>query len=275
MPKYAITHPGRAHRDEALALGLAIATGLLSINAPVYRREPIDEELDDPEILVFDVGGRHEPGRLNFDHHQMPRGTRECALSLLARHMGVEEILADRPWYQATVIIDSQGPGIMARELGLDKLPPALVSPFEMAILDDLSRVEEEICLGLKELVSRTMEKRLADARALRDRGLWLDDNHRLMDVGGVRALVVEDDDPRGLGELRERLGGDVALSLNHDDRGEGWSIYRYDDDPRVDLSRLDGDPLVHFAHKSGFIAKTRTLIPVESVLSLVKRALV
>ena len=55
---------------------------------------------------------------------------------------------------------------------------------------------------------------------------------------------------------LLPAFGGDV------DRRGSGYGIGRYEDDPRLDFSQLDGQPDVHFAHKSGFMCKTTATDP-------------
>ena len=46
------------------------------------------------------------------------------------------------------------------------------------------------------------------------------------------------------------------------DRRGEGYGIARYEDHPRLDFSRVEGQPDVHFAHKSGFMCKTTATDP-------------
>ena len=64
-----VTHPGGAHKDEFLACSVLLAQTPSSI----LRREPTEEDLSDPQVLVVDVGGRLEPELGNFDHHQFPR----------------------------------------------------------------------------------------------------------------------------------------------------------------------------------------------------------
>jgi len=62
-----------------------------------------------------------------------------------------------------------------------------------------------------------------------------------------------------------------VACLVSRSDRpGEGWCLYRYDDHPWLDFSRLDGKPGVIFAHKGGFIAKTANALSKEDALDLV-----
>ena len=49
------THPGSAHKDEFLACCLLVAVH----GVPIVRREPIQADLDDPSVIVVDVGGEH------------------------------------------------------------------------------------------------------------------------------------------------------------------------------------------------------------------------
>jgi len=72
-----ITHTGLFHADDCMCIALA-ALQVLPTDRPmrVARRNPTEAELDDPTILVLDVGGRYEPKKLNYDHHQ--RGYKEA-----------------------------------------------------------------------------------------------------------------------------------------------------------------------------------------------------
>lgn len=65
--KKIVTHPGLFHADDVCAIAWLRVCG---VTAPVERRNPGVEDLNDPEILVVDVGGEHDPARGNFDHHQ-------------------------------------------------------------------------------------------------------------------------------------------------------------------------------------------------------------
>ncbi len=62
-----IVHPGVFHADDVCVVAWLRITGC---DAPVERRNPTSEELADPNILVADVGGQHDPKLNNFDHHQ-------------------------------------------------------------------------------------------------------------------------------------------------------------------------------------------------------------
>jgi hypothetical protein len=41
-----------------------------------------------------------------------------------------------------------------------------------------------------------------------------------------------------------------------------------------VDFSKVEGDERIKFAHKTGFIAKTKQRIPINEVLKLVEQAI-
>jgi uncharacterized UPF0160 family protein len=72
MIKKAVTHPGIFHADDVFAaaiLRLKIG-GLDGMCLTIERRNPTQEDLDDPEIVVFDVGGQFDPAKNNYDHHQ-------------------------------------------------------------------------------------------------------------------------------------------------------------------------------------------------------------
>lgn len=62
-----VTHPGIFHADDVLAVAWL---RMLDCNAPVQRRVPTPEELNDPCVLVADIGGVYDPETLCFDHHQ-------------------------------------------------------------------------------------------------------------------------------------------------------------------------------------------------------------
>lgn len=63
-----VRHPGIFHADDVCSLAFL---RLLGVTAPCEARVPTPGELDDPGVVVLDIGGRHEPALLNFDHHQL------------------------------------------------------------------------------------------------------------------------------------------------------------------------------------------------------------
>ena len=69
-----------------------------------------------------------------------------------------------------------------------------------------------------------------------------------------------------------EGLGEVIQVIVYPDRRGEGYGIGRYEDHPRFDFSRVQQEPDVHFAHKSGFMCKTTATAP-DRLRALIARA--
>jgi hypothetical protein len=73
-----------------------------------------------------------------------------------------------------------------------------------------------------------------------------------------------------GLEIFLKTSGNDhVAVTVTQDDRGEGFSLYRRNDHPAVDFSKLEAHPDVIFAHKGGFIAKTKPNVDWRKLVDL------
>ena len=65
--KKIVTHAGTFHADELCALALLHT---MFPDAPVERTyTPSEEDFQDPEVWVLDIGRRYEPELNNFDHH--------------------------------------------------------------------------------------------------------------------------------------------------------------------------------------------------------------
>ena len=114
-----LTHPGGAHKDDLLAVCVLAATS----GAPVVRRTPTPEELDDPGVAVVDIGGVHDPERSNYDHHHFPREhPPTCALSLVLQDLGLyADALLFCPWLEPAEWFDSRGPKKTAAFLGVPR----------------------------------------------------------------------------------------------------------------------------------------------------------
>ena len=96
----------------------------------------------------------------------------------------------------------------------------------------------------------------------------------RRLVIAGVPAMLGETRESFGLEEFR-RLDvnpPDIVISL--DRSSEGWRLFRYDGAP-VDFSLLAFCPEIEFAHKSGFLAKTRERLPINDLISLVSKAII
>lgn len=136
-----ITHGGAAHRDDMLAVAIALH---LSPDATVVRRPPTPAELDDPAILVLDTGLQYDPEHSNFDHHASTDTTETtCTLTKFLDAIGrLRDARTWWPWLALTDAIDSHGPSAAAQWGVSRESLPAFASPVESALLRDFSSVE-------------------------------------------------------------------------------------------------------------------------------------
>lgn len=280
MTRRCLTHPGEAHVDDFLSVCVEAAIAAdAGLELVVERREPTDAELNDPAVVVVDTGMQYDPGRNNYDHHQLPREAEaECALSLLARHRSwdgesVFEAFGATRWFPTLRVMDSKGPYALAGELGTtNKVVFRLLSPVDRALLAEFQAETLPVSL-LASVGKRLLDQSVAALRAVNS----LSDRCLMVEAGGVSGYVLEDDDTTGTDEWRELRAPGTAFSIVYDNRGPGWALFRYDDDPRINFSRLAGREEVIFAHNGGFIAKTasREEITLERALELVRDAVV
>lgn len=259
-----VTHPGQAHMDDFLSV--AIVAALRQSNAegfvPVYRREPRAAELEDSRVLVLDVGGAHDPSLNNYDHHQFPReAPPACALTLLCRSIGLDDDMSVAfPWYRATEVIDSKGPFAMAKELGIEGgLPPELNNPVSMAILNmfgsrNTVAGEDILASMLVHIGLFVLERKDELIEGLNK----LIRTSSVVSVNGVNVLLAPAALHPPVKMYMARTEKEIGIVVSKDDRGEGLTLFRVDDHPKVDFSRIEEEEEILFAHKGGFIAKTR-----------------
>ncbi len=269
-----VTHPGGSHKDDLLAVCVLAALH----GCPVVRREPTPAEIDDPAVAIVDIGGVHDAARMNFDHHHFPREhAPTCALSLVLAHLGLyEDALQFCDWLEPAEWFDSRGPNRTAEWLGVPRRAISqLNSPVDITLLRrfaQTTRLEPTDPLyAFMVMVGRDLLDHLRQARA------------RLDFVGGIaeRWTIPCGDDlvealflPRldaGADEPSAMLGSYIrahkldkviAAIIYPDRRGDGYGIGRYEDHPGLDFARVEGQPDVHFAHKSGFMCKTTAREP-------------
>lgn len=264
-----VTHPGGAHKDDLLA-----ACVLAAIHGcPIVRRDPTQADLDDPQVAVIDVGGSHDPARSNFDHHHFAREhPPTCALSLVLEHLGLyEDALQLCDWLPTAEWFDSRGPKKTAEWLGVPRRAISqLHSPIDGTLLRRFaaaSRIEpSDPVYAFMRMVGEDL---LDYLRVARERIDFVDRHVERWSIPSgddrIEALYLprtaqSADDPSATltSYIRTRkLDGSIAAIVYPDRRGDGFGIGRYEDHPRLDFSRVEGEPDVHFAHKSGFMCKT------------------
>lgn len=269
-----VTHPGGAHKDDLLAVCVLAALH----GCPIVRREPTAADLEDPEVAVVDVGGVHDPERSNFDHHQLPREhPPTCALSLVLEHLGLyRDALQLCEWLEPAEWFDSRGPKKTAEWLGVPRRAIArLHSPIDTTLLRRFAQVTRlEPTDPLYAFMKMVGDDLLDYLRVSRERLDFVDRHVQRWSVRCGDDVVetlflprveqVEGEPSAMLGSyVRAReLDAVIAAIVYPDRRGAGFGIGRYEDHPSLDFSRVEAQPDVHFAHKSGFMCKTSATDP-------------
>jgi hypothetical protein len=264
-----LTHPGSAHKDEFLACCVLVALHPV----PIVRREPTATDLNDPQVAVIDVGHEHDPARNNFDHHQLAKDhAPTCSLSLVLQHLG---IYADArqfcEWLEPAEWFDCRGPISTAKFLGVDRNAlPKLNSPIDITLLRRFALADRiEPTAPLWAIMRMIGEDLLDYVRTLRARLDFIAQHAQVWELvlGGEPAhiLFLPRTDPLpeepSMGIERyieaQNLAGKIVGTVAPDRRSTGYGLSRFQDNPRLDFTRIADAPGVHFAHARGFVAKT------------------
>ena len=249
-----VTHPGLAHVDDIMACALAYAFGVPH-GAVVERRRPTPEELDDPTILVLDVGLVCDPSRMDFDHHQRSRTeSPKCSYKLFAEWLGVEaELQALFPWYETWNLIDVIGPFAVAAQIGCagDGLAGFVSNPLADWVIRhfaDDPAFRSKVAIGLANEIDKT-------------RRCWVELQQKasMLEINGLPVADMRSCAPQEISRCSEawiRINRPACI-IQYDSRGDGLTFLRCNDDPRLDFSRSAGKPYALFAHPGGFVLKT------------------
>ena len=271
MIKTIITHPGGAHKDDFLACSVLLSNHPVSI----FRRDPTEQELEDPEVAVVDIGHRHDPDLNNFDHHQLPRDHEPtCALSLVLQKFEIYEDTKEFcSWLETTEWFDCRGPHDTAEWLGVDREAMAkLNSPLDVTMFQAFAKQKEHHSGEPVWEVMKMMGTDLVQyVTGLRGRINQVAKIEEFWDLGQGEDMIKVAFVPRTEPEVEEASGGlawrikelgleeEVVAVVYPDSRGGGYGMRRYDDNLALDFSQLSEQPDVHFTHNRGFIAKTST----------------
>lgn len=295
-----VVHAGKAHLDEVCACALMMVDdtwGLQEIihepswekvleeivkTTRIERRDPTAEELASNIVTVIDVGGDYDPFRYNFDHHQLARGVKESAMSLVAAGIGLPcgsfdnvvtyepgsaEYPVDSlasflekafPWFRTRVSVDACGPFATAKDAGVEwSSVEKFLGPCEDLVLKAFEdATPESRVLVVKPLAEMILRKHAAwaevGASVKYDRPWWADGEFTIADFTKA--------DPAKAESCSDMFTREVnGVAIFHDNRGSGLTLLRLRDDPRVDFTRVKDDPEVAFAHAGGFIVKTKS----------------
>lgn len=258
MMRKIIVHGGAAHLDDYMAACLAWAYAVWKGDLSsfyddtfkgVERRDPTPEDLADPSTWVLDVGGEISDERHNWDHHQLPRGTKSCAMTLLADFLGIRSIIGKIfQWFEVRGEVDSCGPFATAKAMGMEWSEVSkFMGPFEELALEEF---KNDPTAAVRALAQKVLRALVAYDRVgpLVKSGLT---------GQGIYVVDFTAADPDDVRVVEAAFTKDNGVSIFHDDRGNGLTLLRMCDDPIIDFSRCEGDEDVVFAHKGGFICKT------------------
>lgn len=279
VPSYSIkaiiVHPGLAHRDDILSVAVALA---IEGKCPVFRRLPTEEELDSPFHLVLDVGERHEPESNNFDHHQFQddgSSDPECAFSLYVRSRKLDKVFELQRWYLPTILLDSLGPHYTARAIGISRFPFELIDPFGLALTQAFGSFHGEVSESMVDMLQFLGKQILDSANRFSEQLAHLGRVCDVLSVNGETVLHLKTSDITASQEFRNRNYPNAIASISWDNRGAGWSLYRFGNNNGTDFTRISGMPGVVFTHRDGSLAKTQYRIPLEEVLELVSKSII
>jgi hypothetical protein len=269
-----VTHPGGAHRDEFLACSVLLALHPVQIS----RREPEAADLADAATCVIDVGHEHAPERHNFDHHQFPRDhTPSCSLSLVLQHLGLyEDALEFCSWLEPAEWLDCRGPIATAEWMGVERdALSKLTSPIDVSLLRRFA-ASQTLQAGdpLWEVMRMIGADLLDYLKTLRARLNFIAVEGQVWEIkAGAEKLKVffiprtdplPDEPSMGLGRYIESHGlrGEIVGMIYPDRRGPGYGLSRYNDNSKIDFTRIREEPDVHFVHNRGFLAKVSATEP-------------
>ena len=265
-----VAHPGSAHKDDFLSVSVLLAT---LKQAEVFRREPTEEDLNDPDTYVVDVGLELSSERHNFDHHQ--DRSLPCAFHLVMQHLGHHEAaMLMFAWYPHMSMMDVRGPYRTAEHLGVDSsVLFASSSPIDGYIISTFASLESLNAQNpLYDLMKSLGENMIALIGRKMERLERLKSEAKVIEIKHLKAVASDiDDSPKLAMELYLRLLDDenIVMSITPSNRGEGWELLRLGDNTIVDFRVIENNPEIRFVHGSGFLAKTNTRLPMEEVVEL------
>lgn len=257
-----ITHADTAHRDDFLSLSFALCQ---DPNVEIIeRKEPTLSEIENPNIWVLDVGGILNPSIKAFDHHQ--EDWNECTFSLLLKEWGLwDSAIEVLPWLEPTVLIDSSGLAAMSKEYNVDyKILYKFQSPVEVSFLDLLSkksviRPKDSLFFILKNIGHSILNK--------------ISEYVRLTDLIEKKCIVkkkkdvpiiifLDGESSRTLSSVIYKYKGKIfgnikgGLSIIKDNRiKNAVRLYRFNNDQRIDFTRLNKNYHVRFLHEKEFLS--------------------
>lgn len=261
-----IVHNGAAHFDEFLSISLIMGK-FYGLDFIVERKNPSEAELEDPNIWVVDIGGRYQPEKLNFDHHQDLR--LPASFGLIAKHFNIhKEMRKSHNWWEIHSVMDRKGPAEVASRLGIDnKVLLCTTNPLVGFMLRKFS--ENPNALHIKELMKDFGHSLIQNLE--RERSMFsyfnkcevtkLNDKHSF--------IFNPSKDYFGAEKWIETQPKNHSIMVSYDDRGDGLVFMRMRNNPEIDFTRLKDRECMLFIHKSGFMGKTKIKMALPEIKDL------
>jgi hypothetical protein len=274
-----ITHPGSAHFDDLFATCLVIYrcssdNNYLEIKE-VRRKKPSEKELEDPNIWKLDIGGKFNPKLKQFDHHlgfkhkddlteKQQNLVGECAFSMLLKEWDEWE-RASRlyDWLDISRTFDAWGPKKVVDELDISfKAISCLGSFIESSILTLFQKYDKikssDPLFSLLHFIGKNFFESISDYYET----IELVEKHvKYKKIKNVPVIhyphTAKSPDmlTKVLKDKKEEKWGFGGIVIYPNNRPEGSiAVMRYEDDERVDFTRIAGYEHVIFAHSNGFL---------------------
>lgn len=268
-------HGGMAHVDEILAVALLWLLKPELVGVLPQRVLELPPDFRRGFDWALDIGRELSPRCQIYDHHQDGSPDGECAASLLVKRLdpGFYEYLDRDPrpgtpsGFKTIRLVDTKGPHAFKKEFGL--LPGDMIRPYLCETF-----ANPEGMAGVMSFMYGMVS--FWFAKYQEDEALTEEAKHTVLMSLTQDAVLIATNKPKILGAVARMLNWgeqDPAITVSWDDRGEGYSLFRRGDNPRVDFTRCTGDD-ISFAHKGGFILKTRTRVSKERLVELINQAI-
>ena len=274
-----VTHRDPRHWDDFIAVSLLKMSYPDAVVEMVHPQQVPQEYYQDERICLVDVGGRYEPEKLNFDHHQDLN--LECSLLLVLKHIyGLSVVSGVLRFID---IGDRYGVKRASEELGV-KLDPVEDRMRKEILLIDITRhgsmvgevlwdnlLIDDYSLWLRKVYTELESKGLLDEprKKLHEEEMqFLDKVKRamFMDYGDVKVCMSAESFAPFHYRLFNEYGVDLLIERNSMERRHTSVIKNTGSSKasRIDVSKVfEVYPQV-FLHKGGFIAVVG--VPFEEV---------
>lgn len=261
MADHIITHPGKSHFDEFCAVSLILGY-YKDTEFTVERREPSLDEIENPDVWIVDIGNVFDPSKKNFDHHQdldLP-----VSFVLVGEYLGLSENLSKLSFWQFKDHMDRFGPVWVAKSMGVESIAKTF-SPLEFFLLEKFERDTENAVPLMREFGASLIQRGIELTDQL---NYWQSCEKAI--IKNHTVIFGTTDNTKGIEDYIESMDNPASICVTYDNRGEGWKIRRHNDVEGVDFSSLEDHPDIQFAHKGGFIAKTKERLERERLVELI-----